>query len=92
MKIKLAQLPSTGLSVGQTLEARVLERLEDGRFIIRIGSSHFTAEAEPTLRPGQAMSLRVDSLSPRVLLSVAPPPEGRVTAKHLRIFRSNPGA
>jgi hypothetical protein len=92
LQIKLAQQPLTGLSVGQTVEARVLERLEDGRFIIRIGSSHLTAEAEPTLRPGQAMMLRVDSLNPRVLLSVAPPPEERITAEHLRVFRSNPGA
>jgi hypothetical protein len=92
LQIKLAQQPSTGLSVGQTVEARVMERLEDGRFIIRIGSSHLTAEAEPTLRPGQAMMLRVDSLNPRVLLSVAPPPEERITAEHLRVFRSNPGA
>ena len=38
------------------------------------------------------MTLRVDSLSPRVLLSVAPPPEERITAEHLRVFRSNPGA
>jgi hypothetical protein len=92
LQIKLAQQPSTGLSVGQTVEARVLERLEDGRFIIRIGSSHLTAEAEPTLKPGQAMTLRVDSLSPRVLLSVVPPPEERITAEQLRVFRSNPGA
>ena len=92
LQIKLAQQPLTGLSVGQTVEARVMERLQDGRFIIRIGSSHLTAEAEPTLRPGQAMMLRVDSLNPRVLLSVAPPPEERITAEHLRVFRSNPGA
>jgi hypothetical protein len=92
LQIKLAQQPSTGLTVGQTVEARVLERLEDGRFIIRIGSSHLTAEAEPTLRPGQAMTLRVDSLNPRVLLSVTPSPEERITAEHLRAFRSNPGA
>ncbi len=92
LQIKLAQQPSTGLSVGQTVEARVMERLEDGRFIIRIGQNLLTAEAEPTLRPGQAMMLRVDSLNPRVLLSVAPPPEERITAEHLRVFRSNPGA
>jgi hypothetical protein len=92
LQIKLAQQSLTGLSVGQTVEARVMERLEDGRFIIRIGSSHLTAEAEPTLRPGQAMMLRVDCLNPRVLLSVAPPPEERITAEHLRVFRSNPGA
>ena len=92
LQIKLAQQPLTGLSVGQTVEARVMERLEDGRFIIRIGQNLLTAEAEPTLRPGQAMMLRVDSLNPRVLLSVAPPPEERITAEHLRVFRSNPGA
>ena len=92
LQIKLAQQPSTGLSVGQTVEALVLERLEDGRFIIRIGSSHLAAEAEPTLKPGQAMTLRVDSLNPRVLLSVVTPPEERITAEHLRVFRSNPGA
>jgi hypothetical protein len=92
LQIKLAQQPLTGLSVGQTVEARVMERLEDGRFIIRIGQNLLTAEAEPTLRPGQAMMLRVDSLNPRVLLSVAPPLEERITAEHLRVFRSNPGA
>jgi hypothetical protein len=92
LQIKLAQQPSTGLSVGQAVEARVMERLDDGRFIIRIGANHLTAEAEPTLRPGQTMTLRVDSLDPRVLLSVLPSPEERITAEHLRVFRSNPGA
>jgi len=92
VQIKLAQQPSTGLSVGQTVEARVLERLEDGRFVIRIGSSHLTAEAEPTLKPGQAMTLRVDSLNPRIILSVALSPEERITAEQLRVYRSNPGA
>jgi len=92
MQIKLAQQPSTGLSVGQTLEARVLERLEDGRFIIRIGSSHVTAEAQPALRPGQAMTLRVESLNPKVLLSIAPSPEACTKAERLRVFLSNPGA
>ena len=38
------------------------------------------------------MTLRVESLSPRVLLSVVPPPEERITAEHLRVFRCNPGA
>jgi hypothetical protein len=38
------------------------------------------------------MTLRVDSLSPRVLLSVVSPPEERITAEYLRVFRSNPGA
>lgn len=92
LQIKLAHQPSTGLSVGQTAEARVMEKLDDGRFIIRIGANHLTAEAEPTLRPGQTMTLRVDSLSPRVLLSVVSPPEERIAAEQLRVFRSNPDA
>jgi len=92
LQIKLTHQPSTGLSVGQTVEARVTERLDDGRFVIRIGANHLTAEAEPTLRPGQTMTLRVDSLNPRVLLSVVSPPEERIAAEHLRVFRSNPDA
>jgi hypothetical protein len=92
LQIKLTHQPSTGLSVGQTVEARVMERLDDGRFVIRIGANHLTAEAEPTLRPGQTMTLRVDSLNPRVLLSVVSPPEERIAAEHLRVFRSNPEA
>jgi hypothetical protein len=92
LQIKLSHQPSTGLSVGQTVEARVLDRLGDGRFVINVGESHFTAEAESALQPGQTMTLRVDSLSPRVLLSVVSPPEERITAEFLRVFRSNPGA
>ena len=92
LKIKLAHQPSTGLSIGQTVEARVMERLDDGRLIVRIGANHLTAEAEPTLRPGQTMTLRVDSLNPRVVLSVVTPPEERIEAEHLRVFRSNPEA
>jgi hypothetical protein len=92
LQIKLSQQPPPGLSVGQTVEARVMERLGDGRFMIRVGDSHLTAEAESALRPGQTMALRVDSLSPRVLLSVVSPPEERITAEYLRVFRSNPGA
>jgi len=92
LQIKLSHQPSTGLSVGQTVEARVLERLGDGRFVMNVGDSHLTAEAESALQPGRTMTLRVDSLSPRVLLSVVSPPEERITAEYLRAFRSNPGA
>jgi hypothetical protein len=91
-QIKLSQQPHPGLSVGQTAEARVLERLGDGRFVITVGGSPFTAEAESALQPGQTMTLRVDSLSPRVLLSVVSPPGERIAAEYLRAFRTNPGA
>jgi hypothetical protein len=91
-QIKLSQQPPPGLSLGQTVEARVLERLGDGRFLISVGGGHLTAEAESALQPGQSMALRVDSLSPRVLLSVESTPEERITAEYLRVFRTNPGA
>lgn len=92
LPIRLALQTSTGLCVGQTLEARVLERLDDGRFTVSVGESHLTAEAESSLRPGQTMTLRVDSLSPRVLLSVLSPPEERIITESLRGYRSDPGA
>ncbi len=90
--IKLAEPPSTSLVPGQTVEARVMEKLDDGRFIIRIGENHLTAEAEPFLRPGQTMTLRVESLNPRVLLSALAPPGERIAADLIRGFRSNPEA
>lgn len=92
LQIKLSQQPPFGLSIGQTVEARVQERLEGGRFVIDVGGSHLTAEAQSALRPGQTMTLRVDSLSPRVLLSVVSPQEERIMEEFLRVFRSNPGA
>ncbi len=91
LQIRLSQQPIPGLSVGQTVEARVQEWLGDGRFVISVGESRLTAEAESALQPGQTMTLRVDSLSPRVLLSIVSPPEERITAEYLRVFRSNPG-
>ena len=92
MRIKVSEPSSMSLAPGQTVEARVMEKLDDGRLVIRIGENHLTAEAEPSLRPGQTMTLRVDSLNPRVLLSVLAPPEERITADFIRGFRSNPEA
>ncbi|HTZ40564.1 MAG TPA: hypothetical protein VMB77_10415 [Syntrophales bacterium] len=92
LQIRLSDRPPTGFSVGQTVDARVLERLGDGRLVITVGDHSFTAEAEPALQPGQAMTLRVDSLSPRVSLSLISPPEERIMTEYLRVFRANPDA
>jgi len=80
------------MSVGQTVEVRVLERLADGRFLVGTASTHLTAEAEPSLRPGQTLTMRVDSLQPRVVLSMMPSSEERLVAECLRGFRSNPSS
>lgn len=92
LQINLSDRPPMGFSVGQTVEARVMERLGDGRFVITVGNRSFTAEAESALQPGQAMTLRVDSLSPMISMSILSSPEERITAEYLRVFRSNPGA
>ena len=93
LQIKLSQQPPPGLSVGQTVEARVLERLGDGRFVISVGDSHLTAEAESALRPGQTMALRVNSFSPRVPLSVPSLREGSALRRNTCVSSgSNPGA
>lgn len=91
LQIRLAQ-PPPGMSVGQTLEVRVLERLDDGRFLIGAGASRIAAETELALRPGQTLAMRVESLHPRVVLSVLQPPDARFAAEPLRAFRSNPDA
>ena len=84
--------PPPGLSTGRIVEVRVLERLHDGSFIIEAGGNRLTAETEQPLRPGQAMAMRVESLHPRVVLSVLPPPVACVAAERLRAFRANPDA
>jgi len=91
LQIRLSQ-PPPGLSAGQTVEVRVLERIHDGRFVIDAGGNRLTAETEQPLRPGQAMAMRVESLHPRVVLSVLPPPVACVAAEHLRAFRASPDA
>lgn len=91
LQIRLAQ-PPPGMSLGQILEVRVLERLDDGRLLIGAGETHLTAETEQALRPGQTLTMRVDSLRPRVVLSVLSSAEDRLIAEHLRGFRSNPAA
>ncbi|NPV05726.1 MAG: hypothetical protein HPY67_13430 [Syntrophaceae bacterium] len=91
LQIRTGQ-PPPGMSPGQTVEVRVLERLADGRLLIRAGETHLTAEAAPALRPGQTLTARVESLLPRVVLSVVPSAEERLIAEQLRAFRSNPAA
>lgn len=91
MQIRLSQ-PPPGMAVGQTLEIRVLERMADGRFLIDAGAARLTAETEHALQPGQTLAMRVESLRPRVVLSVLSSAEDRLVAEHLRGFRSNPAA
>lgn len=91
LQIRLGQ-PPPGMSPGQTVEIRVLERLADGRFLIAAGATHLTAEADRALRPGQTLTMRVESLLPRVVLSVVPSAEERLAAEQVRAFRSNPAA
>lgn len=78
--------------MGQTLEIRVMERLGDGRFVIDAGGNRLTAETGLALRPGETMAMRVESLHPRVVLTVLPLPEDRLIAERLGGFRSNPAA
>jgi transcriptional regulator with XRE-family HTH domain len=91
MQIRLSR-PPPGMSVGQALEIRVLERMADGRFLIDAGAARLTAETEHALQPGQTLAMRVESLRPRVVLTVLPASGERLVAEHLRGFRSNPAA
>lgn len=91
LQIRLGQ-PPPGMSPGQTVEIHVLERLADGRLLIGAGETRLTAEADPALRPGQTLTVRVESLLPRVVLSVVPSAGERLIAEQLRAFRANPAA
>jgi hypothetical protein len=58
------------LTQGQTLEARVLQRLDDGRWTVRFMGHNLVAESFHSFLPGQIVHARVQSLGPPLILSL----------------------
>ncbi len=63
-----SQLPP--LTVGQEVEAEVVDELQNGLVLVNIGGALLTAEATETLPTGQAFSARVEQLQPQVVLKL----------------------
>ena len=61
----------TRLTEGQSLEARVLQRLSDGRWTVRFMGHNLVAESFHSLLPGQIVHAKVQSLGPPLILSLS---------------------
>ncbi len=59
------------LTQGQTLEARVLDQLSEGRWAIRFMGHTLVAESRLSLLPGQLVEAHVDALGPPLVLSLS---------------------
>ncbi|MBN2516007.1 MAG: hypothetical protein JXC33_08240 [Deltaproteobacteria bacterium] len=65
---KIDSLPP--LSVGEIVEAEIVERQGERTFLISFKNRSISADSEIPLRIGEKRSLRVEQLSPRVILRV----------------------
>lgn len=81
-----------GVSIGEILEAGVVEKLDGRNILITFKGINIPADSEVTLNAGDKIKLKVESLSPQVILRIVEgynPKESGVT-DYLRWFRSNP--
>lgn len=58
------------LTEGQTLEARVMDQVSEGRWAVRFMGHTLVAESRLALAPGQRVNARVESLGPPLMLSL----------------------
>ncbi|MDD2670944.1 MAG: hypothetical protein PHG91_00435 [Syntrophales bacterium] len=81
-----------GMALGETLDALIAGRTDYKNVLIRIRGAAIAAETEVPLEVGEKIQVRVDSLQPRVVLSVIgrTNPETSILNDYLRLFRSSP--
>jgi len=81
-----------GLVLGEVLDAFIAERTDHRNVLIRIRGAAIAAETEVPLDAGEKIQVRVESLQPKVVLSVVgrTHSEAGVVNEYLRLFRSSP--
>ncbi len=83
-----------GLSIGEILEAGVIEKAGDKNILITLKGVTIPADSEVALNAGDRIRVKVESLHPQVILRVvdiAGSEESRVT-DYLKLYRANPEA
>jgi len=75
------------LSEGQTLEARVVDEVAEGKWAVRLMGQTLVSESRLALSPGQTVTARVTSLGPPLVLSLMGHARAEETAMH-RAFQS----
>jgi hypothetical protein len=76
------------LQLGQELEALIVEELDGGRLLLRIGGTLIEADSPGGLRAGQHVRLRVEQLQPNVVFHITDV-EPTIEAEATRLLRSH---
>jgi hypothetical protein len=76
------------LELGQELEALVVEELEGGRLLLRVGATLIEADGPGELSAGQYIRLRVEQLNPQVVLHITDV-EPTIEAEAARLLRAH---
>lgn len=75
------------LSEGQTLEARVVDQVAEGKWAVRVMGQTLVAESRLALGPGQTVQAQVTSLGPPLVLALTGQAQAEETAMH-RAFQT----
>lgn len=94
LQIRMDARPLPLFDPGQVLEARVLQRLDGERLLIRIQDQSFVARTGIPLQAGENLHLRVEGLTPLLTLVLLERSGGESarTGEALRAVRSDPEA
>ncbi|MEA3415464.1 MAG: hypothetical protein U9R02_04795 [Thermodesulfobacteriota bacterium] len=82
------------LSVGEVVEAEVMETSRCGKTLISLKNSRLTADSELLLKKGEKIAVRVTQLHPGVILRIVQNERSQNSRlmDYLRFYRSNPKA
>ena len=84
------------LTVGDRLQGQVTSKLGEGRVLLTLEGVQVEAETTMPLQNGQKINVRVESLTPQVMLRLLAEPAQNDAEKnvsqYLKFFRSNPQA
>ncbi len=89
-----ARAPLIRIAVGETVEADVLDQYGPGRFLLSLKNERLLARSGTALQAGDRILVRVERLSPEVLLSLLDIRQAGAgeMVDHLRWYRANPDA
>ena len=87
-------IPFSGISIGEILEAGVIEKMGDQKTLITLKGVTMQADSEVHLNAGDKIQVRVETLHPQLVLRIMERgySEGSNLADYLRWHRSNPDA
>jgi hypothetical protein len=87
-------IPFPGISIGEVLEAGVIEKIDDQKMLITLKGISMQADSEVRLNTGDKIQVKVETLHPQLVLRIMESgySEESSLADYLRWHRSNPEA